>query len=229
MGKRASNQDQYGRYHRPKKYSTWIKIQAECVWCGDDFFYYSPLNEDRTPKRSSRYCGQRCVAESRWEGKATKVNSETVLKLYLNGWAITKIADHLKVYRQKIHDALKALGVARRKYTSVRSCKVPGCGKPVEKRFHHRRAKDGTRILFGTRCKEHRLAYYRDWQRNKALRIDPLRGTRKTGRKGIPRSCPKCGTPHATTRLAMACCKTDWRVFKKMLQRAETPVRHETP
>lgn len=222
---RKSNRGEDGRYHRHPKFKTWRKIQARCEWCGDDFVYYSPLTEDGTPKRPKRFCQHRCVSESRWEGRSIQINKKELLRLYLAGWSGPKLAEHFKVYRHKIYDLLKQLGIARRQHTSIRTCKIPGCGKPSWKRFHHRRDKDGLRILFGTMCREHDLEYHRNWQRAKSRRLDPLRGTRKTGRN--PRNCPKCGKAHPTTRKALACCGLHWSQWLK-LQGAANPEPRET-
>src|ERR1700677_2255125 len=218
--RRRSNQDSDGRYRRTRKHSTWIKIKAECVWCGDDFTYYSPLAEDGAPKNPRRYCKHRCVSEARWEGRKLTVNKEELLKLYLRGWSGPRLAEHFGVRHGKIYELLKELGIARRDHSGVRICKEPGCGKDAEKRLHWRRDKSGMRILFGTRCQKHRKEHSNAWARNRSRLLDPLRGTRRGGRKPKPMDCPKCGLHHPTTRAALACCTNDWRVYIKLLQSA---------
>lgn len=214
---RRSNQDPEGRFLRRKKYSNWIKIQAECEWCGEDFIYFSPLNEDGAPRRPRSFCGHKCVAESRWEGRKILLNKTELLDLYVSGWSGSRIAKHFGVRHGKIYEILKELGIARRGHTSTRECKESACKNPVEKRFHWRKDKSGCRIIYGTRCLEHMRAARSKWNRERSRELDPLRGTRKTGAKGKPRCCPRCGSPHPTTRSALACCGTDWRTFKKLI------------
>lgn len=195
--------------YRPHK--TWLPFLAECVWCGDNFRFYSLMGADGSPKRPIRYCSKRCIVEARWEGQKKTPSAAQLRLLYeQKQMSIPQIARHLHCATASVWRALKQAGILRREHTSVRLCKEPNCGKPVEKKLHWRRDKDGCRILFGTRCAEHRRAAATKWARKNRHEKDPLLGTRKTGSKPEPCPCPRCGRICAGTRLARACHNQPW-------------------
>jgi hypothetical protein len=195
---------------------TWIEIPSECVWCGDQFHFYSPLSTDGKPKRNVRYCSRKCIAEARWEGKRKRPPDRVLRELYvMKSMSIPAIARACKCSTSVIGKALRNLGVAMREHTSVRSCKK--CGATVDKKFHHKRDKFGERILSGTLCEKHRREYHTGKAREYGRKRDPLRGSRKSGKKPIQTQCPKCGKLCESRRAAVACHNQRWHKVKQML------------
>lgn len=218
---RKSRIDRDGKFNRTPKRVSWIKFQRECEWCGDEFCFFSSINDAGDgPKYPVRFCSPSCVSSARWEGRSVKINKWELQRLYFAGLSGPQLASHFGVYRHKIYDLLKELGIPRRRHTSVRTCIEPGCKEPAQKQFHHRRDSQGMRILFGRRCAKHRKQAQNAWNRKRKRELDPLIGKRKIGAKGIPCSCPVCKTEWPTTRKAMACHKLDWRQFKRAMTSA---------
>lgn len=190
---------------RYRKYRTCLVWPTECEWCGDNFKFYARVKEDGSPVDKLRFCGRKCQAEARWEGKKKTPSAKTLEYLYvMRSMSIPKIAAKLSCSNPVIWKALHTYGIAVRSHTSTRFCKE--CGSPVDKKFHSRRDSDGRRIIFGTLCASHRRDYFAKWAREKAHRLDPLIGTRKTGRKGKPTSCQKCTKIWPSARRAVKCC-----------------------
>lgn len=211
---------QAGRNGTMKRYSTWIPFQRECVWCGEDFVFYSHMGKDGKAKRPIRFCSKRCIAEARWEGKKKCPPIKILSDLYvLKSLSVPAIAKQFNCSHVIIGRALRSAGIAMRDHTSLKACKI--CGQPVEKRFHWRRDKDGCRILSGALCLLHRREYYARKAREYERKRDPLIGTRKRGVPAILTQCPKCLKWCEGTRLAVNCCNQGWYKVKAFREAAK--------
>ncbi len=170
-----------------------------CRWCSGGI----------VRRQAKLFCSRTCQMYFYWSNsKRKKVpDGDTLANLYqIKGWSIPRIARWYRTTSSSVRRALVRHSIKRRLHTSVNKCLE--CGEPVSKRPIN----NGRQIcMSGRRCQKHQLEYYRTMNLKYAMRDDPLRGTRKTGRKSIPRACGKCYKPHLSAREALQCCKSDRR------------------
>lgn len=189
--------------NRTKRYKTWLKVTAECVWCGNDFFYFTPLDEAGNRKRVVRFCTKKCVAEYRWEGKHKLPDGKVLVDLYvLKSMSIQSIATKFGAATSSVSRVLRLAGCPMREHTSTRTCIVLGCKLRAHKIMG--RNKYG-KCLYGRRCLEHQRDLYRTYSRTQALK-NPNRGLHPPGRLPIPRPCLTCGVICKTTRESRVHC-----------------------
>lgn len=179
--------------------------RANCLWCGDPFKFRSTQRSDGSFVHPRAYCSRVCIAEARWEGKQ-------LIRPAARVWAIRQyvelkrpgmeISKELGVSHGVLFHMLARSGIKRRPpgRHSIEVCVIPDCGKPVYKYVHKNRGR-----AYGNRCHEHFREYHRVWRYQRARDLDPLIGTRKTGRKGVPGNCGKCGRWWPTSRERAAC------------------------
>lgn len=181
-----------------------IRIQAQCVWCGDDFWYWSTIREG-IKTRLIQYCSRSCISEVSWEGRR-KLPSAGILKdLYVKkNMSMVRIAKLYKCDHTSVSKALRAAGIPTREHTVIKSCRL--CGSPVEKKLSRVKDKSGMRVVFGAYCRKHNLQIYRDNYHKSAKLKDHLIGTRKHGRKSKPTIC-RCGVLCESARQARDHCR----------------------
>jgi hypothetical protein len=194
------------------------KFQGKCEWCGDNFRFFSPVTESCTPRRLVRYCSKKCIAEENGYNRRKLPGAAILRELYemqqMSGPAIARLygCGHTSVYK-----ALKRYGIPQRPGSGARTCRQPGCGQPACKYFTWQSQK-GAKVLHGAWCAKHRKERSCKWAYARARKLDPLYGTRKTGRKAKPMRCSKCGELRESARAAVACHNQRWSKIKAFNQ-----------
>ncbi len=94
------------------------------------------------------------------------MNFAAVRNMYVFEFKSTnQIARELGVATLTINRALRAMGVELRTKTSLRFCRIPGCGRETFKRL----CSNGKGVvLSGGLCREHTLAHWREKNRRRA-------------------------------------------------------------
>lgn len=158
--------------------------------CRTRFYRHRSPSQD-TPK----YCSMPCANHGR-----RSTNRAFLVHLYVDlNMPQVEVGQQIGCDHTTVGKLLDLYGINKRKHTRKKRCIEFGCSSPVYN-------KQVRGMLVGRRCRKHYLEYVSRLQLQRSKRKDPLFGTRKCGRKPVPRDCPKCGTPCDSARLAFAHC-----------------------
>lgn len=97
------------------------------------------------------YCSAQCALTNGRVQRINQLDEATLKQLYLDeNRSGTKIARLYNTNPTNVYRWLRYYGIPVRKHTVVENCIEPGCGQPVEKKYH-----SAKKSWYGRRCEDH--------------------------------------------------------------------------